>query len=267
MVLQLSQDWWIHRDLQVPPMRLLLAGWRPGMLWESRDQNAACDPFLRIYWNRTAGGGVVHEGRRIALRPDRLLAILPETPHRRSSTASADHFFIHAAFDSPGWRLPPGVVELPVDRWFRSAIDQILIAAPPQHLIERVASALVATTLCQLPLAEPGRDADLSLLSAALAPFARHPGGWPGTTALAQRLGWAERSLNRRFHQLCGQSPRAWIGSRRIDAACDQLAHGQTPIAEIAIRLGYGDRFHFSKAFRSARGLGPAGYRRLGLAR
>lgn len=262
MVEQNSPDWWLRRHPTAMPLRLLLVGWRPAMRWESRDQALSRDPFLRIYWNRTSGAEIVCQGRRTDLGPDRLVAILPETPHRRRSTGASDHFFIHAAFDDPAWRLATGVRVLAVEPWLRRIIDALLTADPPRRWVERAATAIASAVICELPLAEQTPDPEIQLLADAIQPFARHPGSWPGSQALARRLGWAERTLSRRFHHLCGLSPREWIGTRRIETACDLLAHGQTTIPEIALHLGYGDRFHFTRAFTAARGLGPAAYRR-----
>ena len=132
MVEQNSPDWWLRRHPAAMPLRLLLVGWRPAMRWEPRDQALARDPFLRIYWNRTPGAEIACLGRRTALGPDRLVAILPETPHRRRSTGPSDHFFIHAAFDDPGWRLATGVCTLAVEPWLRRIEDR---------LTERIAGA------------------------------------------------------------------------------------------------------------------------------
>lgn len=263
MVEQVGAGWWLRREVRPPPLRLLLVGWRPGMRWQARDQSEARDPFLRLYWNRRGGAAIAWAGGRVALGPDRLVAIMPETPHRRRSTALTDHFFIHAACDEPGWRLAPGVLALPAPGWLRRGLARIAVADPPAPRVGQVALAIAAWALGELPPDDAGPDPERQRLADALLPFVRHPGSWPGSAALAARLGWPERTLNRRFHQLAGQSPRAWIGARRLDAACDLLAHGDEPIAAIAERLGYVDRFHFTRAFAAARGLGPASYRRL----
>ncbi len=267
MVEQLSTQWWLRRDVAPVPMRLLLVGWRAQMRWESRDQNEACDPFLRLYWNRTPGAAVVVDGRRVPLRPDRLVAILPETRHYRRSRSAADHFFIHATCDWPGWRLPPGIHELALEPWFIQKLTPLIESAqgPAHGALERFATAVVASAVCQLPVVENALDPDLVRLSELLQPFTHHPGTWPGMRVLAQRLGWAERTCTRRFQQLCGQAPRAWISSQRIARACDLLAHGDASIDIIAQELGFSDRFHFTRTFTAARGCGPAQYRKHGL--
>ena len=192
----------------------------------------------------------------------RFLAILPETRHRRISEAASDHFFIHAAIEDPCWRLGTGVAALAVAPGLRQAMQRLLTPDPDRGAVLRLAHALAASALCELPLREQALDPGLALLAERIAGYARHPGSWPGVAALAAALGLPQRSLGRRFHQLCGTSPRRWIAMRRIDAACDLLAHADLPIEGIAQRLGYVDRFHFSRAFRVARGMPPAAYRR-----
>jgi AraC-like DNA-binding protein len=59
------------------------------------------------------------------------------------------------------------------------------------------------------------------------------------------------------------------LAGSKMYAAADEgsyfVATNPTPgtaIAGIATILGYGDRFHFTRAFTAARGIGPAAYRR-----
>ncbi|QFU77833.1 helix-turn-helix domain-containing protein [Halioglobus maricola] len=78
---------------------------------------------------------------------------------------------------------------------------------------------------------------------------------------IAARLGISDRSLNRRFHQACGTSPRAWLENLRITQARELLRHSNLPTNEVAWQVGISDASHFGKVFKRAVGITPAKYR------
>jgi AraC-like DNA-binding protein len=59
-------------------------------------------------------------------------------------------------------------------------------------------------------------------------------------------------------------APKRFHDRLRMLQAADQLRHTRMPINDIAVGLGYGDRFAFSRVFRRIHGLPPAAYRRSG---
>ena len=64
---------------------------------------------------------------------------------------------------------------------------------------------------------------------------------------------------------ILGRSPGRYINARRIEEACILLDHGEDALEEIAERLGFYDRHHFSKVFKKYRGVSPATYRKAGI--
>lgn len=67
---------------------------------------------------------------------------------------------------------------------------------------------------------------------------------------LARCIGRSAVFVSRHFPGAFGMSPRRYIRQARMEAAARLLAEGET-VARTAIRLGFYDPFHFSKAFRS----------------
>jgi len=79
---------------------------------------------------------------------------------------------------------------------------------------------------------------------------------------LAEAIGMSERSLRRNFRKRLGISPHQYVIDLRIRAARDLLMHGDTPLKEIARRLGYADVFYFGRQFKAQVGVSPARFRR-----
>jgi transcriptional regulator GlxA family with amidase domain len=59
-----------------------------------------------------------------------------------------------------------------------------------------------------------------------------------------------------------GVSPYRWFLNARVKHAQTLLLNGTLPLAEIAVRLGFADQSHFTKAFRRATGTTPGEWRR-----
>ncbi len=78
---------------------------------------------------------------------------------------------------------------------------------------------------------------------------------------LAERAGLAPRSLQQLFRRYVGVRPKWVIERYRLHEAADALVQGE-PAAELALRLGYADQAHFTRAFRSVVGQTPAAYAR-----
>jgi len=77
---------------------------------------------------------------------------------------------------------------------------------------------------------------------------------------LAATMHLSEVALRRRFKDVIGLSPNAFLRRRRIDRACSLLRIGAKPIKEIAAACGFRDLAFFYRVFRSETGTTPARY-------
>jgi AraC family transcriptional regulator len=71
--------------------------------------------------------------------------------------------------------------------------------------------------------------------------------------------------LTRAFRRVFGVSPGQYLRRLRLDWAAEQLEQTELPIALIALRAGFADQSHFTRAFRRHAGGTPAAFR--GMAR
>ncbi|WP_344952619.1 AraC family transcriptional regulator [Actinomadura miaoliensis] len=85
----------------------------------------------------------------------------------------------------------------------------------------------------------------------------------PWTLAsLAAVAGVSRSTLARRFTDLVGEPPLAYLTSWRMALAADMLADPAATVASVARRVGYSDAFGFSSAFKRTYGTSPSAYRR-----
>jgi len=84
----------------------------------------------------------------------------------------------------------------------------------------------------------------------------------PWTVAsLADAVGVSRATLARRFHDLVGEPPMAFLTDWRIALAADLLREPGATIGSVAQRVGYGSPFALSAAFKRVRGVSPREHR------
>ena len=83
---------------------------------------------------------------------------------------------------------------------------------------------------------------------------------------LADASGTSRAALARRFTELVGEPPMAYLTDRRLALAADLLLEPGTTIGSVAAQVGYGSAFALSTAFKRVRGMSPAAHRAMGRA-
>lgn len=78
----------------------------------------------------------------------------------------------------------------------------------------------------------------------------------------ARAAGMSPSHYSAEFRRVTGVPPLKYFNRLRLRKASEWLDADDTPIQEIADRLGYANPFHFSKAFRGFTGLSPRAYRK-----
>lgn len=178
----------------------------------------------------------------------------------------------------------------------RGAVTQRLLAALPPIAVVRGdtwRSPLVAVLQEEIGKDEPGQDVvldrllDLLLIATLRAWFSRPDAaapGWyrahgdpvvgpalrllhddlahPWTVAdLAAEVGASRAALAQRFAKLVGEPPMAYLTGVRLAQAADLLRETDATLEAVARRVGYGNAFALSTAFKRERGLSPQEYR------
>lgn len=77
---------------------------------------------------------------------------------------------------------------------------------------------------------------------------------------LAREVGVARPTLARRFSQVMGQGPVAYLTGWRLALAADLLADPAATVSAVAHQVGYGTPYAFSTAFKRAYGVSPSSH-------
>jgi AraC-like DNA-binding protein len=89
-----------------------------------------------------------------------------------------------------------------------------------------------------------------------------HNPGHAWTVArLADEVGVSRATFARRFHELVGEPPMAFLTGWRIALAADLLREPGATIGSVAREVGYGSPFALSTAFKRVRGISPQQHR------
>jgi len=78
---------------------------------------------------------------------------------------------------------------------------------------------------------------------------------------IAEQVNMAPNSFARLFKNEMNITLHTFIQKRKIARACELFDHSSKTIEEVAFLLGFSDRYHFSRVFKSITGLPPASYR------
>ncbi|MEO6320049.1 MAG: AraC family transcriptional regulator [Polaromonas sp.] len=88
-----------------------------------------------------------------------------------------------------------------------------------------------------------------------------HSGHNLSVTVLAQEVGLSPHHFAHGFKESFGLPPHRFVQQRRMEKALKMLASSLTPVAEIALALGFSSQSHFTQVFRQHTGKTPAAAR------
>ncbi|MFJ8085475.1 AraC family transcriptional regulator [Streptomyces sp. NPDC096205] len=167
--------------------------------------------------------------------------------------------------------LPPVLVvteDAEVCAWLESsAADAARLTPGSQALMDRLLDWALVCTL-RMWFDKAGADAPNwyrgladPVLAPALHAFHDRPADPWTVASLAAQAGVSRALFARRFTELMGRPPLAYLTECRMDDAEALLADTDLSIAQIAKTVGYADAFGFSAAFKRHKGLSPSTFR------
>lgn len=192
---------------------------------------------------------------------------------------------------------PDGSTEMLIGTYqMRGEVNQRLLAALPALLVlpgDAWDSPLISLLGAEIGKDEPGQEVvldrllDLLLIAVLRAWFARQETKAPAwyrahsdpvvgpalrmlqnepahpwtVAALAARTGVSRAALARRFTELVGEPPMAFLTGWRLALAADLLREPDATVGAVARKVGYGSSFALSTAFKRVRGVSPQEYR------
>jgi AraC-like DNA-binding protein len=167
--------------------------------------------------------------------------------------------------------LPPMVV-LPDGDWNHSLLplvaDEVVKDDPGQEvvldrLLDLLLIAVLRTWFSRPEAQAPAwyRAQSDPVVGRALRMIHNNP-AHPWTVAtLAAETGVSRAALARRFTELVGEPPMAFLTGWRLAMAADLLREPDATVGSVARKVGYGSSFALSTAFKRVRGVSPQAHR------
>lgn len=88
------------------------------------------------------------------------------------------------------------------------------------------------------------------------------PGANHSVEELADVAGMSRAAFSRKFSEVLSIAPGEFVRKARLRRAAELLRTTDLPIKQVALRVGFSSRSHFSRAFKTERGIHPAKFRR-----
>ena len=221
--------------------------------------NNASTPTWRFYWNMDPGAWISSYGEKFVLSPELAVLIPPQTPFSTGADRPFAHFYIHFSL----------LDDIPVERLIRKFEAKRVILP---HIAENLssfserqltwaASAVVNAALLLMPeqsLLPDGEHRGNSIFNKAVRIIDHDPGFSGNCADLAKMCGTSVNTLQRQFLKATGVPVKKWLLNRKMEYAVQLLMYNDYSIKETADRLGFADRYHFSKVFKQYFGITPA---------
>jgi len=221
-------------------------------------------PFWRIYHNAKPGCAVIVHGRRTALGPTRAVIIPERVPFDCVSREGVPHLWIHFSLNFAGARVAEAPLVLTLDIALQTSFSTLrrsISTSSPRAMLSNLSLGILH--LCLARLTEDLQPKPLSPRLYALLEFIDPMLGSSLTNdSLASRVNLNTDAFVRWFRTETGLTPAVYIAGRRIREACRRLAFTDASIEEIADLVGFADRHHFSRVFKTHLGCGPAAFRK-----
>ena len=167
----------------------------------------------------------------------------------------------------------PGVLVVQRETWDSPLVyllgDEIVRNEPGQEaVLDRLLDLLLIKVLREW-FARPGSDAPPWLrahsdpiVGRALQVLHHNPERSWTVASLAAEVGVSRAALARRFTDLVGEPPMAYLTGWRMTLAADLLREPDATVGAVASKVGYGSAFALSNAFKRVRGVSPQEHRK-----
>lgn len=166
----------------------------------------------------------------------------------------------------------PRVLVLPADAWsspLPALLDQEVARDDPgqevvlDRLLDLLLIAVLRAWFARPEAAAPSWYAAQGdpVVGRALRLLHEEPARAWTVAGLAACTGVSRAALGRRFTDLVGEPPMAYLTGWRLALAADLLREPDATIASVARKVGYGSPFALSAAFKRVRGISPQQHR------
>lgn len=233
--------------------------------WNLHDMAIA---HWRFYAPIEAGGEIHFEGTTWKLAPTTWMLIPPHTQCSSRLTRPFHKAFCHFSWMLIDKRPQPGIYTGSIPRKQQEALRQLARHPDEDGCDDELAlrlRAMTSSALLELPAKAFEHVARYSsAVNHAAAMLCADFRMTPSNEAIAGELQLHPGSLVRMFTREVGVSPQRYAMQHRLEHAAILLLETQDSVEQIAEACGFGDRYHFSRAFQQHWQIPPAAYRKQG---
>lgn len=259
-------------------------------LWDCHDM---VFPFWRLYWNKNEGGELILQDEVYKMEPNHIYIISPFTSfstrfiknHKYNSGIhvagknlaerhnesyyernSLIHFFVHFNLGSHFDNVFPGIFKIELTDYLKERLlyltkrlkvenkdfkltFNLKLQSFVKEAISNIAPELWKTINIDERVLAVHRYIETSIHKKLT------------NSELAGIVSMAPNSFARLFKEEMGITLHNFIQNRKIAKACELFEYSNETIESVSFRLGFSDRYHFSRVFKSVTGITPAVYR------
>ncbi|GAA3650254.1 hypothetical protein GCM10022397_38580 [Flavivirga jejuensis] len=250
-------------------------------------------PFWRIYWNKNEGGELTLQDTVYKMDPNYLYIISPFTSfstrylknHNYKSgihvsgkhlserhdgayfeNKSLIHFFTHFKLGTPFDNVFPGIFKIELTEHLKGRLVYLTerlkienhdfkltfnlkLQSFVKEVISNIGSELWKTINIDDRVLTVHRFIEANINKKL------------SNSELAAIVNMAPNSFARLFKEEMSITLHNFIQNRKIAKACEVFEHTNETIEGISFRLGFSDRYHFSRVFKAITGISPALYK------
>jgi AraC-like DNA-binding protein len=226
-------------------------------------QKCVTGPYWRVYWNETPGAYVRVKNLEVALKPDHVIVLSPNTTYSTRLTRQVKHFYVHFSTGRPYSQVTPRLIQLRSPQ----LIDQARhMAAQTQRSHDDYRTHIhLQQYICQIMLDIPSRWVPALTeydprVSAVMTILKEKIG--LSNPELAKHVNMSTNGFLHLFKEQTGVSPQRHARRQRLEQAAIMLHYSHNSIEAIAEKTGFTDRYHLSKCFKNEFGMGPSAFRK-----
>ena len=258
-------------------------------LWDCHDM---VFPFWRLYWNRNTGGQLINQENVFEMDPNFLYIIPPFTSfssqftknhihntgihvsgkHFTKHYSEEDyedkliHFFIHFNLGAPFDNVYPGVLKIELTNYLKDRLLYLTERLKIENTDFKLTFNLKLQAFIKEALTNIGPELWKTInIDERVLKIIRYIEinihKKLSNPKISSIINMAPNSFARLFKEEMNITLHNFIQNRKIAKACELFEHTTQSIEDVSFNLGFSDRYHFSRVFKSVTGLTPASYK------
>ncbi|WP_405575957.1 helix-turn-helix domain-containing protein [Winogradskyella sp. Asnod2-B02-A] len=250
-------------------------------------------PFWRLYWNKNTGGQLIHQDTVFEMDPNYIYIIPPFTSfsslysknhiytegiHVSGKQLNVNHneaelenmflihFFAHFNLGVPFDSVYPGILKIELTDYLKDRLSYLTNRLKIENKNFKLTFNLKLQAFIKEALTNIGPELWKTInIDERVLKVIRYIevniDKKLSNTKMSSLVNMAPNSFSRLFKDEMNVTLHQFVQNRKIAKSCELFEHTNKSIEYVAFNLGFSDRYHFSRVFKSVTGLTPASYK------